>query len=312
MNDHEYIITAATELFRSRERVYGINTGGRRDTETSPEELMWRHVHQEPIGLYSMIPNGTKWECWWGCVDYDIKSEKHKTYDYETQADAHIAAQNLSLVLSQFNIKGWIERTRSYGRHVWVFAKEPIPCVVMRNALLAASQIAGTSLREVNPKSYSFDDPSKVGNYVNLPTFTDQFHNMSRKILRLDGHVMDVQDFLETALYGRSPLGDFERLAELYRPPVLPTAIEIHSNTVRYGNNVVADPYMQTAINGGPAEGVDRSAWLVGIARKSAGRGHGIDFTLQCLYAADETCGKYVGRNDRNQRLLEIARIGHG
>lgn len=309
MSEDGYIVEAATQLFRSRERVYGINAGGRRDTETSPEELMWRHIHQEPIGLYSMIPNGDAWECWWGCVDYDIKSEKHKTYDYETREDAHVAAQNLSLVLSQFGIEGWMERTRSHGRHVWVFAAEPIPCVVMRNALLAASQIAGTSLREVNPKSYSFDDASKVGNYVNLPTFTDRFYDTGRKILRLDGRVMDVIDFLETALHGRSSLSEYARLAELYQPPARPTPV--HVDRVLYGS-MNGDPYMAAAISGGPAEGVDRSAWLVGIARKSAGRGHGVETTLEFLYAADDACGKYVARNDRSQRLLEIARIGHG
>jgi len=120
----------------------------------------------EPIGVYPLVaaaadapasesehPLVTKW----GCIDWDQGYE-------ESWPDA----LNTHNILRAFDITSWIERSRSKGWHLWVFADQWIPAETMRNALMAACQLVGAPTKEVNPKQTTLK-PGGLGNYVRLP-----------------------------------------------------------------------------------------------------------------------------------------------
>lgn len=298
-------------LFGGREHVYGGGTDGRSFKLTqSWRDVAAGHLHHEgkAIGVYPMWPEpcigSHAWVCRWGCVDFDIKSDHHKSYDYETEDEAHIAAINLVNVLDAFKIEAWIERTRSCGRHVWVFATEPLAASFMRRALIVACQIAGVPIREVNPKSEGFGDSiDTLGNYVRLPY--PWGHGCGKQVMiepEPNWNYIQRDDFLSCV--EPTSIAAFIDLAARYIPPVV---VPLDIQPVEYGH--LNDPYLRTAIDRGPFEGGDRSAWLIGIGRKAAKRGHDQSEVMAWITLADDACGKYVGRSDRQRRLDELVRI---
>ena len=159
------------ELFAGNPNWHGADWG-----QAIPEPPDWvAHVHDSgsAIGVSPMkcithpdtMPPA--WMVKWGCIDLDVKREGKRRWDYETEQDAHTAAvQSPDWCLNSFDIVSWIEVTKSHGRHVWVFAQEPVPAAVMRRALLVACMVAEVPPTEVNPKSEGFDDPSTLGKFM--------------------------------------------------------------------------------------------------------------------------------------------------
>ena len=110
-----------------------------------------------PIGVYPMVHSDAGWQVKWGCVDFD-----------EGETQSLVYARNVANALKAMGVQGWIERSRSKGYHVWVFAEEWVPADLMREALLGVCQVVDAPTREINPKSSGFDNPATLGNYVRI------------------------------------------------------------------------------------------------------------------------------------------------
>lgn len=250
------------------------------------------------VGVYPLIHDERDgWVVRWGCVDFDIKSPGHEKYDYETEELAHVAARNLQKVLNAFDIGCWVERTKSRGRHVWVFANERVPARAMREALLVATDIAGVSQREVNPKSDGSNlTPDQLGNYVRLPCHGD------RVILDRGEKETPVDVFVGMAMKMLVTLDKLERVAALYQPPL--PVIEWETTGLDEYNGKVPR-VVRHVIENGPNDG-DRSKGLLYIAHECKKAGLSPQHALELVMIADDAWGKYTGRRDREQRLIEI------
>jgi hypothetical protein len=288
-------------LFAGRQDAFGGEEG--RANRLAPGEIIQvftRHLAGiERAGIYPLVNQGGGWICRWGCVDFDIKSEGHAKYDYETEELAHTAALNLQKVLHAFGITAWIERTRSHGRHVWVFADAWVAAPTMREALLVACQIADVSQREVNPKSDGTNlTDEQLGNYVRLP-YSD---GPDRCILDEEGHPRNLLPWVEVAISHRTDRSTLERVAALYQPP-LPTIEWEESKLDEYNGKVPR--VVRHVIENGPNDG-DRSKGLLYIAHECKKAGLSPRQALDLVMIADDSWGKYTGRRDREQRLIEI------
>lgn len=151
------------ELFDGHPDIYGTELGGC-VREPLSEGFSHHLQYGIPCGVYPVYGGWTVW----GCVDLDIKTDKKPSGDYETEEECDQAADRLCLALEYFRCSSSKERTRSYGRHVWVFCEEPVPSYLMRRALYVACKLADVTTREVNPKQEKLVGDS-VGNYVRLP-----------------------------------------------------------------------------------------------------------------------------------------------
>lgn len=251
------------------------------------------------IGVYPLVHDlsvqaRNPWVVKWGCVDLDIKSEGHEKFDYDTEDLAHVAALNLQKVLAAFGVSSWIERTRSHGRHVWVFASAWVTAVDMRQALLVATDIAGVSQREVNPKSDGSNlGTDQLGNYVRLP-----YHG--ERVILVDSLPINKVTFTTMAYSQRAAAETFERMTALYREP--PPPVEWEAPAELNGN---IPKVVKHVIENGPHDG-DRSNGLVYIAHECRKADLSPQQTLEVLMVADDAWGKYTGRRDREQRLQEI------
>jgi hypothetical protein len=90
----------------------------------------------------------------WGCCDID-------TGDWEE-------AYSLATALRAMGMIPHIERSRSKGWHIWIFAENPVTAKAMRRALKVAYAAIELPAKEANPKSEQLK-PGQVGNYVRLP-----------------------------------------------------------------------------------------------------------------------------------------------
>lgn len=229
------LVSQFAELFQGRTDVYGAEHGESVPVDSSvwsgafadPTGLWLRHLEGEtPIGVYPLTgPNpphsddeGFK-EAWghsqfsvrWGCVDFD------EGYD-ESWADA----VNLRNSLAAFGITAWIERSRSKGYHVWVFCSEWVDALVMRKALIAACQVVGAPIKEVNPKQTVLKE-GQVGNYVRLPypgVFAEYMKATRRQVMvEPSNETWPFELFVLRALAARCTQADLEPLAELAVEP---------------------------------------------------------------------------------------------
>lgn len=252
----------------------------------------------------------TVWQVKWGCVDIDVKAPGHNRWDYETSEDGHTAAKNLGYVLAHFGVKPWIERTRSGGYHVWVFANQWIEARTMRRALLVACDTAGVPSTEVNPKSEGFADPSTLGNYVRLPYpghlgLQTQERRDSRVMVVDDGHPLSLEEFVNNALGHRASAAHLAALAEMWVPPPPPTHVvsdvEIRSadDDVKKRLNGLAF----TMLKDGPL-GPDRSSYLFKLACQCAESGLTPNEAASIVTEADTRwTQKYVVRQDGDDQI---------
>jgi len=125
----DYLTQPYISLFRGRGDVYGHNEG-RCVKEQLTNEVFQKHFSGEaPIGIYPMVPHAEQFYVAWGCVDFDT-------------ADADQNAVKLHDALMEAGIVSWIEKSRSKGFHVWVFAEQAVLAEDMRNMLVVASHVA--------------------------------------------------------------------------------------------------------------------------------------------------------------------------
>jgi hypothetical protein len=323
------------ELFEGRKDAYGTEEGGckRLGEDAAPAAaatwhfLVERHLQGlEPLGVYPMVQHPVvdkdidygfpvEWCVKWGCVDLDVKREGKSRYDYETEEDAHQAARNLVTALEVLGTTGWIERTRSGGRHVWVFATGWTVAQYMRRALLVACQVADVPPTEVNPKQETLAEGA-LGNYVRLPYPGGWEDDGSRYIYppprpesEYKGGWFSIsrEGFVERALAARSEPHVYKAAADLYVPPKPPVAVHVapsamHSDITRRLNGLAF-----TIWRDGPAPGVsDRSRTLFTLAAACRDSGLAPTEAYGVVEDLDARIGKFVGRNDREKQLTRI------
>lgn len=295
-------------LFAGRTDVFGTDTGGCVRIVKHPHLFgFWSgitndHLHKpdNAIGIYPVRPDNT---VRWGCVDIDTGNKPGALY--ETWEDAWQHSLLLTRVLAELGIHGWIERTRSRGAHVWVFATEPMPARTMRRALLAAHQIVGLPQKEVNPKQETLAE-GKVGNYVRLPY---PHGAINQYVIEPDGDMPEAltwEEFTVQAFEDRSVPLIFEQAAELYQePPVVAS-----TPSKPFDGRKIRDrsAYAEALITRGPLH-QDRSSYLWLVARTLQEADVPFSDAWEALAEADRRWGKFhaKGQVEHLYRMLEKA-----
>lgn len=289
-------VDAFAYLFQGRLDAYGTEQGGC-DRNTSGDWDAYRtrvieHLYGDtPMGVYPMVLEHDEFRVSWGCVDFDEGDEV-----------SWIHSRNLHTALSTFGIQGWIERSRSKGFHVWVFCDDWVPASTMREALLGACQIVGAPTKEINPKQtelrISDDGSLQLGNYVRLP-YPHGYENGERRcVVDLDGSMIGLDRFCDTALDSTVVAADLEPLVAVYEPPAKPKPAVVpyisEPATMRSGMKALS----RHILNNGPKEGGDRSSTLYALAQSLHRDGLTYSEAIDVIYDADRRWGKHIERGD--------------
>lgn len=311
------------DLFEGRSDAYGLLHG-----ECVRGQVVSGHfadhltMAERSLGIYPMVEadpffrdewksnhhglDGGNFYVKWGCSDIDLA---------EDQELALTLAVNLRAGLEALSIQGWIERTKGKGFHVWVFADEWVPAVVMRRAFLVAHQIAGVAPTEVNPKSLH-GGKTGLGNYVNLP-YPHGWEETARRCV-LDpttgwSRAYCLDDFLDLACQYRTSFDTLLNAAKLWKEPE------------RKGVKVMTEPSAEAAelarcLSGlaykvwseGPLPGRDRSGAMARFCHLCADGGIAAGTCMVLLRDMDDRLGKFIDRDDREDQLVRLVENAYG
>jgi hypothetical protein len=308
------LVVRFARLFEGRTDAYGAEEGmAERANGVDYIDRVNEHLNGDrPMGVYPLMyvePDG--WVVNWGCVDFD-----------EGDAPSWIHACNLQTVLEQLGVKGWIERSRSKGYHVWVFSSDLVPAHVMRRALLGATQIARAPVKEINPKTEGFwlprvsqdsalqPDVSRLGNYVRLP-YPKGYSNR-RVMCRQPSSVTTVglHEFVDEAHASRTTRLHLSSLAPLYKEPERPKPrVQPRQTSVDGPVTSKISGLSFVVFRDGPLDGMDRSSALWRLANLLYTDGLTQDEAIELMLDADERWGKYHARNDQKELYKMVDRI---
>ena len=296
------------ELFDGNRTAVGTENGGSLKVGQWPS-FIERHLKvggDDAIGVYPLVPfeagDDIGWWVKWGCVDFD---------EGEVESWAH--ACNVRSILAQFNVTAWVERSRSKGYHVWVFASQWEPAWMVRRGLLMACTLVGAPIKEINPKSERFDDITTLGNYVRLPYPAADPHDTSMTSRRVavdsEGNTWSLKEFLTLAMADRG-LDGLRDLANAWVPP----KPRVERNIVELDEGELADAIKRVGIrtkhvlmDGPGASGRDRSGTLFWLAQLLVRDGnHTYEECVALLSWCDErTMQKYTGRHDAEDQYAK-------
>jgi hypothetical protein len=304
------------KLFDGNRMAIGLEEGGCQKLPTSDHwhMAMVKHLtgEQPPIGVYPMCTWGLgegDWAVHWGCIDFD-----------EGEEESWPHAVNVRAVLEQFGITAWIERSRSKGFHVWVFASEWVVARTMRRALLAACQLVGAPTKEINPKQEELTE-GQLGNYVRLPYPGHMGHpeagpNARRVMVSAPSGVsISLPAFVMTALQRRTNEEELQRIADLFVAPKRPVLIRdiplrgAQRDGVRSAVDSVdrLSGLAYTILTEGPKDGVDRSTTLWKLATRIHDDGtHTFEEALDIMVQADLAWGKFMDRPNGEAELTRM------
>ena len=298
----DYLTQPYISLFRGRGDVYG-HDEGRCVKEQLTNDVFQKHFSGEaPIGIYPMVPHSEQFYVAWGCVDFDT-------------ADADQNAVKLHDALMEAGIVSWIEKSRSKGFHVWVFAEQAVLAEDMRNMLVVASHVAETPTTEVNPKQTTLK-AGQYGNYVRLPypnmadRSTDRQRIFHRNYVESGDfkNPMDFSDFVSTAMSLRTSQETIKRIASMYQPPKQATVVVndyVYDATLSEAMQILS-PLGKVIWRDGPLAGKDRSSTLAKLGHETVRSGLNPSQTKIVLMTADKRWGKYHLRHDGE---LEIDKL---
>jgi len=278
-------ITEYSTLFRGRGDVYGSDEGGCVKAPLNRERFISHLTGVEPIGVYPIVPIGTIPSVVWGCSDFDLG-----------MAESLDSAIKLHDSLLAAGVTSWIERSRSKGFHVWVFAEQPVPAQDMRNMLLAAHQVANLPAKEVNPKQVELKT-NQYGNYVRLPyPYAENLSTTHQRVVRIGDYTnaMPLAEFTSSAMKSRATATTIKHLAEFYKPPtpkLAPVSIE-YDATLDEAMQVLS-PLGKVIWRDGPLPTKDRSSTLAKLGYECAKTGLNPSQTKIILKTADKRWGKY-------------------
>lgn len=299
--DFHEAVDGLLDAFEGRYDVVGLDDDGHGHpgpSEVHNREEWVRHATAHLKGEMSMGVYPVTQDCvLWGCVDFD---------EGEVASQCH--ARNLAVVLAHFDVTGWIERSRSKGYHLWVFAPEWVPARLMRKALLGACQTVDAPIREINPKSETLD-PEEYGNFVRLPFYGAAKGRLERQVIL---HPQSLQP-LSLALF----LGNLERdatyerleaLAALYEVPVPPVVRRLEAVDADVPWMERLDARARSFVKAGPNAERDRSGYLMATANACAAAGLSMEDVMAAVrYADDLHCQKFTRRRDADKRYEEMA-----
>jgi len=162
-----------------------------------PTLSLWeKHLAgKQGIGIVAIRADNT---CVWACLDID---------------DHGLDLKALNIKAQTFKLPLVICRSKSGGAHAFVFFKEPLPAVIVREHLIAWSAWLGHAGCEVFPKQIKLTDPDDVGNWLNMPYFDDEY--TTRYALDAKGEALNLADFLT---YAESMKATEDALAEITGP----------------------------------------------------------------------------------------------
>lgn len=280
-------------LFRGRGDAYGHEEGRCVKEPLTPDVFMRHLLGDEPIGVYPLVP--PKNICVWGCSDIDIEDISLAT----TLRDALEAA----------GVTCFIERSRSKGYHVWVFAKGVVSARDMRRMFLAAHQVANIPPREVNPKQESLSG-ANYGNYVRLPYVGALVNDTPERRVILDHNLQPVQfeKFLRQAVETRVEPELITQLAGFYKEPVAqnPTNFSMDTPVSVKQALVNLTPLGKVIWRDGPLPNKDRSNTLAHLAHECVRSGLTPSETRVVIADADKRWGKYHLRANGDQEIDKL------
>lgn len=282
MTPTEEQLSRYIKLFRGRGDVYGGEEGACIKSPLTREVFAEHLEGTSPIGVYPMVPLKDDWYTVWGCSDIDIEDLAGTITIRDSLAAAGVHA--------------FIEKSRSKGYHVWVFASQPVLARDMRRMLLAAHQVADYPAREINPKQETLASTKQYGNYVRLPY--PNFNNMdkaNRRIITDDQTPLTLDEFLDTAEAHLVTPDEVARIAAFYQPPVAS-----HSHNLDYVPCESLPDAMRTLSplgkviwRDGPLPNNDRSRTLAKLGHECVRSNLDPSQTRIVLTDADLRWGKY-------------------
>jgi len=285
-------------LFQGEGSAYGTEAGGCVREAVTWDVIEGHLFGDSPIGVYPMHQNYVRW----GCVDYD-----------EGDDVSFEKARRLSEALATIGIPAYLERSRSKGWHVWVFAASAVPAATMRRALIVATKVAKAESKEVNPKAETLPEGS-LGNYVRLPypngydsdcSWTrESTDSWGRRCIwrnfTVDWLPIDLVSFLDTVMLA-SP-SQLQMAADLYQPPAsssLPLELgdddEEPTELIKLLPGLAYTIWRDGPLDDGNRRG-DRSAALVRLCALCKERGFTGKQAKQVVASADRRWGKYLNR----------------
>ena len=276
----EATLNGFVSLFRGRGDVYG-HEEGRCVKEPLKPELFRQHLDGvQAIGVYPMVPIGSVHHVVWGCSDIDIEDLA--------------GARKIQSALSAVKVVSFVERSRSKGYHVWVFAEEVVPASDMRRMLLCAHQVAEYPAREVNPKQETLAT-GQYGNYVRLPYFNaEDMTDSHRRILDEHNEAMSLQDFVDVAMVSKTPANIISELAKLWQEPVAQHTVLDMSQSVSVKEALAQlSPLGKVIWRDGPLPTKDRSTTLARLGHECVRSCMSPSETKIVLVDADKRWGKY-------------------
>lgn len=286
-------ITGFITLFRGRGDCYGSEEGGCVRQPLDNNAFMAHLMGTTPIGVYPSVPKqGAEPFCVWGCSDIDI----------ESIADARLMQRTLEAA----GVVAWVERSRSKGYHVWVFADKPVTSKVMRNALLMAHKVADYPAREVNPKQVDVS-ATKVGNYVRLPYVGGLVATPERRVILDDSdNPVSLDIFVLAALDARTSSTRLEEIASMWvEPKVTRVILDIEGSEDLDSSLRMASPLARIIWRDGPLEGQDRSTALTRLAHVCSRSDVTPSMARIIVASADQRWGKYHLRGEAGQTELD-------
>lgn len=248
------------------------------------------------------------WVCAWGCIDIDASGDDHAGQGTEDEVADY--AYNIHAILAAQNVPSWIERTRSGGAHIWVFADTWCPAADMRRCLQAAEEIADVPTDSPFPKSEHLQGPP--GNFVRLPYWGARKRYDRQVILDEDGQPLPMEQFLHDANANRAKIADIKAASLLKSEPKPAPRPTKRQRTDGRMWGILKDMY-----EGGPpanvftpnqGRGHGRHGWLFHFAGTAASDGHPLDTTVVWLIDVDNThTQKFSGRSDQEMQLRRLA-----
>lgn len=283
------------KLFRGRGDVYGSEEGSC-IKEPLTTDVFTSHLDgTTPIGVYPMVPIKGDWYTVWGCTDID-------TGDLQ-------AAKDLRDAFAVAGVHAFIEKSRSKGYHVWVFAAEPVLARDMRRMFLACHQVVDYPAREVNPKQETLASTKQYGNYVRLPyPNCSDLSIPNRRVITDTEEPYSFNEFLNMAEQSLVSPDTIKRLASFYKEPPKSTLINTDHTQCESLPDAMRklSPLGKVIWRDGPLEGGDRSRALAKLAHECVRAGLNPSETKVVLVDADLRWGKY---HNRTNGELEIDKL---
>jgi len=181
------------EITNSRERD-GKKTGKVRSIHKPVTRDIWlQHLNgTQAIGIVPIRDDST---VQFGAIDIDI---------YSNMDHATIAKKIEDLRMPLVPCK-----SKSGGLHGWIFLSEPAPAGLVQRKLREMAAALGHGKAEIFPKqSEVLPDRGDIGNWINMPYFDGVAGG--RHGIRPDGHVMDMDEFTQTAYIKRVTADELE------------------------------------------------------------------------------------------------------